>query len=168
MAKKQLEVWILMLALGALACFDEAQLIDCPKECGRGADVMECPNNLCCNEDGRCGIGNKYCDTGCQNGACYNSLRCDSNGECPNNFCCSDSGLCGLGIEYCGGECKSGPCRTGDKPCVQAPDGSFSCPNKYCCSGEGFCGLGNAYCGVGCKGGPCISPSMFNPVTCLF
>uniref|UniRef100_A0A453SXV6 Chitin-binding type-1 domain-containing protein n=1 Tax=Aegilops tauschii subsp. strangulata TaxID=200361 RepID=A0A453SXV6_AEGTS len=59
------------LALAFAAVTTHAQLQSCPTRCGKQADGIECPNNLCCSKDGYCGLGVDYCSAGagCQSGA---------------------------------------------------------------------------------------------------
>ncbi|XP_044441534.1 uncharacterized protein [Triticum aestivum] len=103
------------LALAFAAVTTHAQLQSCPTRCGKQADGMECPNNLCCSKDGYCGLGVDYCSTGagCQSGACYDNKICgaQANGTlCPNNHCCGSGGRCDHGSEYCSNGCQNGPC----------------------------------------------------------
>ena len=86
-------LFLCALALAFAMVTTHAQLQYCEKRCGKQADGMECPNDLCCSKDGYCGLGVDYCSTGagCQSGACYDNKICGSqaNGTlCPNNHCC--------------------------------------------------------------------------------
>ncbi|PNT62930.1 agglutinin isolectin 3 [Brachypodium distachyon] len=170
MANKKVVVLLVLaaLAMAATPMHADAQLLPCPKECGKDNDNMECPNNLCCSKDGFCGLGNKYCSTGCQSGACSESMRCgwqNSNATCPNNQCCSWDGYCGLGDWFCRNDkCQSGPCHYDIKCGQLLPDPNpygirMECPNNLCCNKDGFCGLGEEYCSnstqVGCQSGAC-------------
>ncbi|VAI80052.1 unnamed protein product [Triticum turgidum subsp. durum] len=139
-----------VLALAFAAVTTHAQLQSCPARCGKQADGMECPNNLCCSKDGYCGLGVDYCSAGagCQSGACYDNKICGTQANGTFRY-----GYCGLGPEFCGTGCQNGACST-DKPCGNKANGA-ACTNNYCCSLYGSCGLGKDYCGTGCQSGAC-------------
>jgi len=169
---------VLALAAAALTVLALASTVT-GASCGRqgvsNGVQLECPENRCCSKDGECGIGELYCDEGCQSGACYADRLCgrqNGNATCPNNYCCSEDGYCGLGSRYCGTKygCQSGPCavkcesgcRSGGQKqyCAEKIlcSSDKECPNNLCCGdfeGVKECGIGPQYCVDTCLNGPC-------------
>ncbi|ORX77646.1 hypothetical protein BCR32DRAFT_283016 [Anaeromyces robustus] len=67
----------------------------------RCSSKVKCPVNQCCSEDGYCGISNKHCGNGCQNGKCID--RCGPNfaNQSCGEECCSEYNWCGTSNEHC-------------------------------------------------------------------
>ncbi|KAG4083182.1 hypothetical protein H8356DRAFT_1750481 [Neocallimastix lanati (nom. inval.)] len=142
---------LLLLAI-SLICFKNtlSYKISTDGKCGPKNGYTICPDNECCNKDGKCGFDRNYCGIECQSEygfclptnyefmtclSCIGCIDCDEDPKfailCPNT-CIKKS-------SYISTDGKCGPFKI--------------CPDDQCCDKDGNCGTSEEHCNIslGCQ-----------------